>query len=111
MRSKPATDWNREPWRSVPNKTHWRVVRERFQQNLREIAAGDRPTFQQAPGADTRQQIYEKIKALKLTLGLNTVQFADKLRIDRHFVARWERGEDTPKPEHLRRLQELGLEL
>ena len=48
-----------------------------------------------------------KIKALRTKLKLSQAEFADKMAVDVSTVSRWERKEQQPRPEHLRRMDRL----
>jgi DNA-binding transcriptional regulator YiaG len=49
-----------------------------------------------------------EIKALRDKLKLSQAEFADKMAVDVTTISRWERGEQRPRPIHLRRMDRLA---
>ncbi len=49
---------------------------------------------------------YERIKELRLSLGINQVQFANKLNVTKQCVSNWENANLQPSIDMLRRIAE-----
>ena len=54
------------------------------------------------------EDLAEKIRKLRKTLGMTQVQFAHRLAVSQGVVSRWERGSHMPQHDALHRLAELA---
>ena len=56
------------------------------------------------------EDMAERVKSVRFTLGLSQVALADKLQVAFSTVNRWERGKTRPLPALLRHLEALEME-
>ena len=50
----------------------------------------------------------KEIRELRIKAGANQEEFAELLNVTRFTVSNWERGDKTPKPKHIKTLQEIS---
>jgi transcriptional regulator with XRE-family HTH domain len=56
------------------------------------------------------EDMAERVKSVRFTLGLSQVALADRLQVAFSTVNRWERGKTRPLPALLRQLKALEME-